>query len=160
MVEARLPGTGFGNDCDELPAPTHGEFERVMHLLQFALASDELRQSAPRSYVKMEHIKLGSREREVTLLLDPRAEFTMTQLSFSDEQRATHIDGIRRTPALSLIHNMVEREDLFTHKRGTLIKCELGKLPLTTLNTNSIKRLRYGLKQIFQLSLFHIGFIH
>ena len=53
MEEARLPGAGFGTDCDELPAPTHGEFERVPHLLQFALAPDELRQSAPSSYVKM-----------------------------------------------------------------------------------------------------------
>jgi hypothetical protein len=46
MEKTRLPGAGFGNDCYELPVPSHGYFKRVLHLLQFALASDELRQAA------------------------------------------------------------------------------------------------------------------
>jgi hypothetical protein len=53
MEEPRLAGAGFRDHRDDLPVTIKREFESAPHMLEFALAPDELRQPASRRKLKM-----------------------------------------------------------------------------------------------------------
>src|SRR5262249_43453309 len=47
MEKTRLPTACLGHDRDKLAMSLHCQIERVLHLVYFALSSDELRQAPP-----------------------------------------------------------------------------------------------------------------
>ena len=53
VTEPRFAGPGLRHHRDHLPLSAHRQFERAPHLLEFTLAPDELRQSAPRGKLEM-----------------------------------------------------------------------------------------------------------